>query len=168
MKIIFHLPCISYFLHVSMSKDLQLINPSCLTSCVQASFRSLLQNTLTNFQVRVNPVSYGFPHVSSQSFHQFSAKGYQSEIKEVRVENLTQKPVMKLNLFKKQFLDFWVGYFILDKTLSLLKVVTKFSTGFKHTFFFKIRIFRQFLTPTKIWESGLLSCALLSSLVTDL
>lgn len=89
MKIIFHL--LLYFLLVSWGRIGRLINhpsPASLTSSVLASFRCLLQTTQTNFQVRVNPASCGFPHVSSQSCHTFSAKGYQPEIKEVRVENL--------------------------------------------------------------------------------
>lgn len=126
MKIIFHL--LLYFLFSCFHEEGPVVNqlsPASLTFSVLASCRSLLQNTRSNFQVRVNPVSCGFPHVSSQSFHKFSAKGYQSEIKEVRVENLTQKPVMKLKSLEK-FLDFWVGCFILGKTLSLLKVATNF------------------------------------------
>lgn len=102
MKTIFHL--LLYFLFSCFHEEGPAVNqssPASLTSSVLASFSSLLQNTQTNFQVRVNPVSCGFPHVSSQFFHKFSAKGYQSEIKEVRVENLTEKPVMKLKLFRR-------------------------------------------------------------------
>lgn len=82
MNIIFHL--LLYFLFSCFHEKRPAVNqssPASLTSSVLASFRSLLQNTQTNFQVRVIPVSCGFPHVSFQSFHKFSAKGYQSEIK---------------------------------------------------------------------------------------
>lgn len=157
--------CISYFL-VSMRKDWQVNHPSpaSLTSSVLASFRCLLQTTQTNFQVRVNPASCGFPHVSSQSCHTFSAKGYQPEIKKSEWKTWCR------NLWSwnssEEFPHFWVGCFILDKTLSLLKVATNCSSGFEVKCF-KTRIFRQLLAPIKIWKSDLLSCAL-SSLVTEL
>lgn len=135
MKIIFHLPCISYFL-VSMRKDLHLIRPllphspllswpasgPCSKTLRPVSRSEWIQSLVVFLMCPLNHSINFLPRATSQRLRKSERKTWHRNL------------WWSWNSLQ-EFLDFWVGCFILGKTLSLLKVETNSSSGFKLRFF---------------------------------